>query len=114
MLSEARRAIASFASSAVLVLALVENAVAAASLRPLPPQPSDVPWPDANWPSGPLPASVDAARLEHALAVVATAHPTLGETRAVVVIEGGGSSSNVICTDLDPTLRSSRGRWRNR
>jgi CubicO group peptidase (beta-lactamase class C family) len=89
MLSEARRAIASFASSAVLVLALVENAVAAASLRPLPPQPSDVPWPDANWPSGPLPASVDAARLEHALAVVATAHPTLGETRAVVVLEGG-------------------------
>jgi CubicO group peptidase (beta-lactamase class C family) len=48
-----------------------------------------VPWPDANWPSGPLPASVDAAQLEHALAVVASAHPTLGETRAVVVIEGG-------------------------
>lgn len=89
MLSEARRAIASFASSAVLVLALVESAVAAAPLWPLPPQPSDVPWPDANWPSGPLPTSVDAAQLEHALAVVASAHLTLGETRAVVVIEGG-------------------------
>jgi hypothetical protein len=30
-----------------------------------------VPWPDAIWPSGPLPASVDAAQLEQALAPAA-------------------------------------------
>ena len=38
-----------------------------AELVPLPPQPSDVPWPTAEWPTGPLPESVDAAALRAAM-----------------------------------------------
>jgi len=90
MLSDARRAITSFAAFALLAaIALVARDLAASPLQPLPPQPSDIPWPEAQWPSAPLPAGVDEAAMEQALAVVAAAHPTLGETRAVVVIQRG-------------------------
>jgi CubicO group peptidase (beta-lactamase class C family) len=72
MLTDARRAVIS------LMLGLV----------PLPPQPADVPFPDAEWPRGPLP---DGAKepLERALSVVDQAQPILGETRAVVIIHHG-------------------------
>lgn len=69
--------------------ALADGTAAAPPLRPLPPQSADVPWPTAAWPTGPLPAGVNAERLEQELAVVAAGQPRLGETRAVVVIQHG-------------------------
>jgi CubicO group peptidase (beta-lactamase class C family) len=63
---------------------------ARAELVPLPPQPADAPWPTSEWPTGPLPASVDAQALQAAMddAFVAKAQG-LGETREVVIIQGG-------------------------
>jgi CubicO group peptidase (beta-lactamase class C family) len=87
MLSEARRAVTSLALLGWSA-ALAPVAHAAPPLRALPPQQADVPWPAAGWPTG-LPAGVSAERLDHELAVVATRHPRLGETRAVVIIQRG-------------------------
>ena len=61
------------------------------ALAPLPAQPADTPWPTAEWPTGPLPARLDKARfdaiIDHAFA---TPPPDdFGETRAVVVVQGG-------------------------
>jgi CubicO group peptidase (beta-lactamase class C family) len=85
MVPEARRAVTRLA---LTLAALVDGAAAAAPLHPLPPQPADVPWPAASWPSGALPAGVD-DKLAAALAVVDKKLPLLGETRAVVVIHHG-------------------------
>ena len=61
------------------------------TLLPLPPQSPDVPWPTADWPTGPLPAGVDAARLDRLLdhALSAPSTPDLGETHAVLAVQGG-------------------------
>jgi CubicO group peptidase (beta-lactamase class C family) len=60
-------------------------------LPPLPLQSADVPRPTADWPQGDLPAGTDRARLEalleHALGRQTT--EDLGETHAVVVVQGG-------------------------
>lgn len=64
----------------------------ASALPPLPSQPADVAWPTKAWPTGPLPASADAARLD---ALVSQAFgpsadvARLGETHALVVVQGG-------------------------
>lgn len=58
------------------------------ALTPLPPQSPDVPWPTSVWPTG-APVLTDAWALETALAATAGVRPELGETRAVVVIQGG-------------------------
>jgi CubicO group peptidase (beta-lactamase class C family) len=97
MVPEARRAITSgwanlrrtAGCAALLALSLIALAGRAAPLAPLPAQPSDVPWPDAQWPRGPLPGGVDAEPLERSLAVVGSTEPPLGETRAIVVIARG-------------------------
>lgn len=61
----------------------------AADLVPLPPQPAGVPWPTAAWPTGTLPPDA-AARID---AILDTAfdqpNPDLGETRALLVVQGG-------------------------
>jgi CubicO group peptidase (beta-lactamase class C family) len=58
---------------------------------PLPPQRADVPWPTTAWPEGSLRAGVDEARLngllEHAFREQLT--EDLGETHAVVIVQGG-------------------------
>lgn len=58
--------------------------------EPLRPQPAAVAWPGAEWPTAPLPAGTDTARLERALDI-AFAEPMgpMGQTRAVVVIFRG-------------------------
>lgn len=70
-------------------MSLVAVAGLATPLVPLPSQPGDVPWPEVQWPRGPVPAGVDVEQLERALAVVAETSPPLGETRAVIVVAGG-------------------------
>ncbi len=77
------------AATAGLAASRAGLAAPAAGLHPLPPQPSDVPWPTKEWPTGPLPAGVSKSELEKLLAVVASPQPLLGQTRAVLVVQGG-------------------------
>jgi CubicO group peptidase (beta-lactamase class C family) len=72
----------------VALLCLVSSAHAA--LVPLPAQPPETPWPQADWPTGPLPAQTDRAALEAAMQdAFERKVPLLGETRQVVIIQGG-------------------------
>ncbi len=61
----------------------------AAPLVPLPAQPEGVAWPTQRWPTGPLPAGVDAAALSKLLDAVDRVDDLLGETRAVVLVQRG-------------------------
>lgn len=64
--------------------------VARAEWVPLPAQPPQVPWPGTDWPTGPLPPQVDAAAFRAAMTdAFERKVPLLGETREVVVIQGG-------------------------
>ena len=72
----------------VALLCLVSNARAA--LVPLPAQPPDTPWPQADWPEGALPAQTDVTALRAAMKDAFERRvPVLGETRQVVIIQGG-------------------------
>lgn len=62
---------------------------AAVPLAPLPAQPADVAWPTRQWPTGALPAALSRSALEDLLGVVGKKHELLGETRAVVIVQGG-------------------------
>ena len=55
-------------------------------LAPLPEQPAGVPWPDADWPTGPVPAGVDVERL---LDAAFDEDGPMATSYAVVVIHGG-------------------------
>jgi CubicO group peptidase (beta-lactamase class C family) len=87
-------------------LALCAPAAAAppagSPLTPLPAQAADVPWPTSQWPTGPLPAGVSAQALEEHLKVVAAPHPVLGQTRAVVIIQGGRLVAERYLTGFGP------------
>src|SRR5260370_14911894 len=61
----------------------------AAPLVPLPAQPQGVAWPTRQWPTGPLPAGVDADALSKLLDAVDRVDNLLGETRAVVLVQHG-------------------------
>ncbi|HXU68783.1 MAG TPA: serine hydrolase [Polyangia bacterium] len=63
--------------------------VFAAALVALPPQPAGVPWPTVQWPTASLPGGVEADAVTTALAAVDRRDPELGETRAVVIVQGG-------------------------
>ncbi|MBC7769958.1 MAG: serine hydrolase [Phycisphaerales bacterium] len=66
------------------------GAAHAQGLHPLPPQPADAPWPTQDWQEAPLPSDVDRAALDLAVTeAFAGVHEQLGETRAVLVIQGG-------------------------
>lgn len=74
--------------SLVALLCLVSSAHAA--LVPLPPQPSATPWPEVDWPTGSLPAQTDTTALQAAMKDAFERRvPALGETRQVVIIQGG-------------------------
>jgi len=59
-------------------------------LPPLPPQPIGTPWPTQDWPVGDL-AGVDRAAFDALVdeAFAAKATPTLGETHALLIVQGG-------------------------
>ena len=59
------------------------------TLPPLPAQPSGTPWPTSDWPAGPLPTHVDAARLGASIAQAFEDPGDLGETWALVVVQAG-------------------------
>lgn len=73
--------------AAVLVFA---TSASAQTLHPLPPQPVGVAWPTQEWAEAPLPADVDRAAFDLAVTQAFSGpHETLGETRAVLIIQGG-------------------------
>jgi CubicO group peptidase (beta-lactamase class C family) len=88
MISERSRTLVSVCL-AVLAATVVSAHAAAEALVPLRAQPDGVPWPTKEWPQGPLPTSVAPAALDRVLAVTNARQPLLGETRAVVIIQGG-------------------------
>jgi CubicO group peptidase (beta-lactamase class C family) len=61
------------------------------SLPPLPSQPASVPWPTTEWPAGELASSVAKPALAKLLAdaFLETSSEALGETHALVIIQGG-------------------------
>jgi CubicO group peptidase (beta-lactamase class C family) len=75
----------------IAALALLCVATTAeAKLVPLPPQPAGVAWPTADWTTGPLPEGTDAAALRAAMDdAFGRRIAQLGETREVVIIQGG-------------------------
>jgi CubicO group peptidase (beta-lactamase class C family) len=103
MLAAARRAVTSVLVLIVPLAILVRTAPlrgadetrprpssdAPNALVPLPRQAPDVPWPDDDWPTGPLPNGVAGDRLERALDVVTARDARLGETRAVIIVSRG-------------------------
>jgi len=62
-----------------------------ATLISLPTQPADVPWPTAEWPTGPVPEGVDASALNALLdrAFGPTPEPGFGESYATIVVHRG-------------------------
>lgn len=75
---------------AALVLACAAGAASAQALHPLPPQPAGLAWPTEDWAIAPLPADVDRAAFDLAVTeAFAGRHELFGETRAVIVIQGG-------------------------
>lgn len=74
---------------AAAVLVFVTSAEAR-TLHPLPPQPAGVAWPTQEWPEAPLPDDADRPAFDLAVTeAFAGVHEQLGETRAVVIIQGG-------------------------
>jgi CubicO group peptidase (beta-lactamase class C family) len=75
---------------AALALVATAGVAHAQALAPLPPHPAGLEWPTQEWAEAPLPADVDRAALDLALTeAFAGEHPDLGETRAVLVVQGG-------------------------
>ena len=54
-----------------------------------PPQPAGVPFPTADWPTGPLPAGVDGAAIDAAVAAAFGAPDAQARVRSIVVVQGG-------------------------
>ncbi len=76
----------------VLAAALLCAAAAAQAqgLSPLPPQPASLPWPTDAWPTAPMPATADQQGVARLIAqAMPEVHPLLGQTRAVLVVQGG-------------------------
>ncbi len=63
---------------------------ASAQLFPLPPQPAGLAWPTAEWAEAPLPDDVDRAAFDLAVTeAFAGSHEQMGQTRAVLIVQGG-------------------------
>ncbi len=76
--------------AALVLVCVTAGASAAQQLHPLPPQPTGVAWPTADWQTAPLPTDVDRPAFDLAVTeAFAGPHPVLGETRAVIVVQGG-------------------------
>lgn len=73
------------------VWALLAAGVAQAQqLAPLPPQPAGLAWPTTEWAEAAVPDDVDRPAFDLAVTeAFAGVHPLMGETRAVLVVQGG-------------------------
>lgn len=78
------------ALAAVFLILATAGAASAQALHPLPPQPAGVAWPTRDWTTAPLPADIDAPAFDLAVTeAFGGVHALMGETRAVIVIQGG-------------------------
>jgi CubicO group peptidase (beta-lactamase class C family) len=78
------------ALAAAFVFCATAGVAAAQQLHPLPTQPAGVGWPTQEWQTAPLPDDVDRAAYDLAVTeAFAGVHPQFGETRAVVIVQGG-------------------------
>ncbi len=78
------------ALAALFMVFAAAGAASAQALYPLPPQPAGVAWPTQDWTIAPLPADVDAPAFDLAVTeAFGGVHELMGETRAVIVIQGG-------------------------
>jgi CubicO group peptidase (beta-lactamase class C family) len=69
---------------------LFAGGAAAQALYPLPAQPANVAWPTQEWETTALPADLDRAAFDLAVTeAFAGVHPQFGETRAVLIVQGG-------------------------
>ncbi len=74
----------------ILMAAMACATPAFAQLTPLPPQPAGVPYPTTEWSTAPLPDDVDRPAFDLAITeAFAGRHADYGETRAVVIVQGG-------------------------
>lgn len=74
------------------------------ALTALPPQPVGVPFPGETWPRGELGAGVNGAALRAQIeGAFAGAFPDLGQTRAVVIVQGGRIVLERYAPDFDAT-----------
>jgi len=83
----------------------------AAALAPLPGQPDGVDWPTERWLKGELPSTLDRDPFE-ALVAVAFAAPqtaTLGETHALLIVQGGRIVFERYAEGMDP--RTTHSSW---
>jgi CubicO group peptidase (beta-lactamase class C family) len=83
----------------------MQAALLAAVLIALPPQPAGVPFPTRDWPTGRLPAGTDTAAVDRALGATAVTDPELGETRAVVIVQGGRIVAERYRSGYSPSTR---------
>jgi CubicO group peptidase (beta-lactamase class C family) len=75
---------------ATLVCAVALAGAAHAQLAPLPPQPAGVAWPTQGWETAPLPGDVDHSAFDLAITeAFAGQHDLMGETRALLIVQGG-------------------------
>jgi CubicO group peptidase (beta-lactamase class C family) len=75
---------------AALVWVVAAASAGAQTLTPLPVQPAGEAWPGADWETAPLPHDLDAATFDLAVTeAFAGVHPLMGETRAVLIVQGG-------------------------
>ncbi len=91
----------------IALISLLAAAIAnAGNLTPLPPQPADVPWPTAEWPTGAMPSGVDTAEFQAAMADAFDKRAEgLGETRELVVIQGGRLVHEQYAPGYTPDMR---------
>lgn len=78
--------------SAILAAAMFALGATSASaqLARLPAQPPGAPWPTRDWAEAPLPNDVDRATFDLAVTeAFAGVHRSLGETRALAIVQGG-------------------------
>ncbi|MEQ8842840.1 MAG: serine hydrolase [Acidimicrobiales bacterium] len=75
------------------------------TLHPLPPQADDVPWPTTDWPTGPIPDSVDRDALDALLdrAFGPDPDPGFGESHATIVVKSGRIVVERYGLDIDET-----------
>ena len=69
---------------------------------PLPTQPAGVPWPTSAWPTGPL-AAADPVRLASLMDHAFSQPDDLGQTHAVVVVQGGRLVLERYAPEFGPT-----------
>jgi len=78
------------ALTALFLVFAAAGAASAQALHPLPAQPAGVAWPTQDWTTAPLPADIDAPAFDLAVTeAFGGVHELMGETRAVIVVQGG-------------------------